>query len=421
MKEKICRAVNELKDELVRVVSDTVKIPSVTPGFPDGNPDGESKVNSYMEKVMRDAGLETDLWAEEKGRLNLAGVYQGGAGKSLLFNGHVDVVPTGPEAAWGRNPWSGAIADGRIWGRGSADMKGGNAAAVFAFKALKKAGFSPKGDIVIQHVVGEECKNTEAGTGSALKRGYRADAGIVVEPTTWLSPLTVCPASPGVAAMLCTVEGKPVHSCMRDDLVRPGGLGSEVGVHAIDKGMVIYNAMKALEEEWGQTKSHPLFKRPGHFVIHTGSVAGGSGGSVVADRMVWEYSFWHTPQENLKTMQQEVEEHIARHAATDPWLREHMPKVEWVFHWPAYDLPADSPICTVLSQTAKSLDETCGDLYGFPAVDDAVFLNQAGIPTVSFGPGNLRNAHTFNESLDINELLKATQIYALAIAEWCGV
>ncbi len=416
--------VDRLQDELIQVICDTVKIPSITPGFTGGDEThGETRVNEYMKAVMEKAGLQTDLWEEEPGRANLVGIWKGqGGGRSLLFNGHVDVVPAGDLDEWkGEDPFGARVADGKIFGRGTADMKAGNAAAVFAMKALLNLGIKPAGTVYFQNVVGEEMMNTEAGTGAAIKRGYTADAGIVVEPTTYMGRLNVCPASPGVADLVCTVRGKPVHSCMRDEMSRAGGLGSKVGVHAIDKGFLIYQCMRKLEEEWGQTKSHPLFTRPGHFTVSVGKVTGGVGGAIIPKEMVLECSFWHTPQEKFEDLQREVKAELDRWVALDPWLRENPPSAEWVFRWPAYDLPAEAPICQVCSGAGRAVNPECGSLYGFPAVNDAAFLNAAGIPTVAMGPGELRLAHGAGEYVPIQDILDAAKIYALAIAEWCGV
>ena len=137
--DKICASVDSLRDELLHLVSDLIRIPSVEPNFhvePEQS-DGESKVTAHMEKVMREIGLTIDRWEEEPGRANLVGVWKGtGGGRSLLFNGHVDTVPGDDPAKWPFNdPWSGKIDGEKIWGRGSTDMKSGNAAAAIALKS----------------------------------------------------------------------------------------------------------------------------------------------------------------------------------------------------------------------------------------------------------------------------------------------
>jgi len=250
VRANIISAVDDLKQELIKLTSDIVSIPSITPTYPGERygdiVGGETKVNEYLKPLLEDVGLKTDMWAVEKERANLVGVYKGtGGGKSLIFNGHVDVVPPGAEEEWTEaSPWSGMVSDGKIWGRGASDMKGGNAAALISLKALLKAGYKPKGDVILEYVVGEEMMNTPAGTGAVIKRGYRADGAIVVEPTSHPYRMSLVPVSLGVFYMAVNIKGRAVHACMRGELVRDGGGGSKVGVSSIDKAMVIYNGLK---------------------------------------------------------------------------------------------------------------------------------------------------------------------------------
>jgi formylaminopyrimidine deformylase len=431
IKDALVREVDALRDDLVQLTVDTVRIPSVNPTYPGevyaDTLGGETRVNEYLRPVLAELGMETDLWAAEEGRHNLVGVYKGtGGGRSLIFNGHVDVVPPGPEEDWSAEsggPWSGKVTDGRLYGRGSCDMKGGNAAAIIALRALLNAGLKPRGDVLMEWVVGEEMMNTEAGTGATLKRGYAADAAtIVVEPSGPPYRLGIIPASPGVFYMEVTIKGKAVHASMRDELFRPGGYGSEIGVSSIDKAFIIYEGLRKLEEEWGQTKCHPLFTRPGHFTLHPGVITGGpSGAFVISNESKIAYAIWHAPQDLPEDVKQEVEEQIARFSNTDAWLRENPPKVEWLLWWPPFDLPVDAPICRAVDSAYRQVLGEEPKYYGFAAVDDAAFLNRGGVPAVTFGPGSLVVAHAPNEYVEIDELLDAARIYAVAIAEWCGV
>ncbi len=187
IKKKVLLAVDSLEDEMVNVVSDIIQIPSINPcldiSLKDERIGGETKVNTYLKPVMESFGLQTDMWEEEKGRANLVGVCKGtGNGRSLLFNGHVDTVAPGPLELWDiAEPYSGKVLNGRIYGRGSTDMKGADVASIYAIKALLKAGYKPKGDVLVETVSGEEMMQPEIGTSSAVNRGYRADAAIVVE------------------------------------------------------------------------------------------------------------------------------------------------------------------------------------------------------------------------------------------------
>lgn len=429
VKYKILTAVDCLQDELVKVVSDIVQIPSINPTLGGVNKEevtgGETRVNAYLKGVEDGMSLDTDLWEEEPGRGNLVGVWHGvGQGRSLIFNGHVDVVAPGPEALWTvAGPWSGKVVDGKIYGRGSTDMKGGDVCTIMALKAVLDAGYKPRGDVILETVAGEELMNTEVGTSMTVKRGYRADAAIVAEASAPPHRLAILTASPGCLLGRVTIKGKPAHTSMRDEMVRAGGRGSTVAVSAVDKAMIIYQGLRRLEEEWGLTKSHPAFTRPGHFTISPTTFAGGLNGiAFIPEECYIDYVVWHAPQETGEQVKAEIETHIQRLAQTDPWLRENPPTVDWNnFWWPPYDVPLDAPIAQAAAAAYEDAFDQPAKFYGFTAVDDASFLNAAGIPTVTLGPGSVEIAHTANEHIKIQDLLDATKVYALTIAEWCGI
>jgi acetylornithine deacetylase len=432
VRTNVLRAVDSLKDELVQLVCETVRIPSCTsmpagPGSSDTTVEisGETRVNYAFKPVMESCGLETDLWEVEKGRANLVGIWRGkGRGRSLLLNGHVDVVPPGVPEKWTvAGPWSGEIIDGKIYGRGSTDMKGAIAAAVFAMKALLKAGYRPKGDVFIQSVVGEETMETDAGTGAALQRGYRADAAIVCEPSSPPQRFSINTASPGLVLMQVKVKGKAAHISMRDELIRPGGMGTAVGVSAIDKVFLIYQALLKLEEEWGQTKNHPAFTRPGHFVLYPEVIQGGDIlAASIPEECYMIYIIWHPPQDTAEGVAEEIQAHIARFAQTDPWLRENPPEVYVpLFSWPPFETSLKEPICKAAAAASEAVFNRPASMYGCGYTSDASFIRQAGIPTIVMGPGTPEVAHGFNEYVAIQDLMDAAKLYAMTIVEWCGI
>lgn len=428
LKENLLKAVDSLKDDLIKLTCDLVKIPSVNPNYPGEVYEeilgGETDVASFLRPILEEIGLETDMWEEEKGRANLVGVYKGtGGGRSLILCGHTDVVPPGPEGDWTKaSPWSGKTMENKIWGRGSCDMKGGDAAACLALKAVINAGYKPKGDVIIEYVVGEEMMNHEVGVDAAIKRGYKADGAIVCEPSAPPYRVAIAPASPGLLHMRVTIEGKAGHVSQRDELIRAGGRGAEVGVNSIDKAMIIYEGLRKLEEEWGQTKVHPVFTRPGHFVIHPGVITGGPQGPyVISSESKIEYAIFYPPHDSDEQVKREIQEQVTRFAQTDPWLRQHPPKVEWLLWWPPYDVPIDAPIFKAVATAYELAMGEPVKYYGFAGCNDGAFLNRAGIPTVVIGPGDIGVAHAANEHVEIADLVDAAKIYALSIAEWCGV
>jgi len=427
----VLSAVDSLKDELVQLLCDIVRIPSVTgmPADPCSDDDlpevsGETQVNHVLKLVMESFGLDTDLWEVEKGRANLVGICRGkGQGRSLILNGHVDVVPPGPPEKWTiADPWSGEIIDEKIYGRGSADMKGGIAAAVIAMKALLNAGYRPKGDVFIQCVVGEEHHETDAGVGAALERGYTADAAIVCEMSTPPDRLSINTASPGLIILYVKVKGKAAHISMRDELIRAGGRGAVVGVSAIDKAFLVYQALAKLEEEWEQTKRHPAYPRPGHFVLFPIAIQGGDlmSGSV-PEECSMTYIVWYSPFDTSESVTEEIQAHVASFAQTDSWLRENPPEIYTLFSQPAFETSHEEPICKAAAAASKALFNRPASLYGSAFDCDAGWIRKAGIPTIVIGPGSVNVAHSFNEYVAIDDLVDAAKLYALTIVEWCGV
>ncbi len=425
--EKLLQTVNGLLPELIGVVQDVVRINSINPDHAEGQlpeaADGETKVNRRLQPYMEQAGMSTDFFAAKDGRHNLVGHLAGaGGGRSLLFNGHIDVVGVGNPDDWKvAQPFSGDIVEQRIYGRGSTDMKAGIVCAIAAVKAIQQAGIRLKGDVYIESVCGEEQMDTAAGTGACIDRGYRADAGIVVEPSAPPYPLAVLPASPGALTFELWFKGKAAHTCMRDEICRAGGRANAFGVSAMDKAIYIYQGLQRLETEWGFSKKHPVYTRPGHFTLHPGSIYAGPSPFAITEEASLTYTAWFAPQESPEQIKAELVDYVLKLCATDSWLKEHPPEFKWLICWPPYDVPLDAPICqTLLDSYAQAMDAPA-PIYGFAAVADATFLNAAGIPTVICGPGDLTIAHGPDEFVAIDELLGAAKIYAMTMLNWCGV
>lgn len=427
--ERILAAVDELQSDLVDAVSGAIRIPSVNPRYPGQSYDdvvgGEGEVARYMARLYQEIGCETDVFAIEPGRENCVGVLRGrGGGRSLIYNGHIDVVPPGPAEQWTQgDPWSGHVGEGKIWGRGACDMKAGVVAQAFAARALRSAGVALRGDLILEAVSGEEMMEHELGTTACIERGYRADAAVVSEASAPPTPLAVTPVTPGVMSFTISVEGKATHTSMRGETIRAGGYGTEVGVNAIDKAFIVYTALRHLEDEWGLTKRHPLF-RPGHFTIHVGVFVGAPRTGLVPffipDLTTMDCIVWYHPDDDPESVRAEIERQVSAAAEIDGWLREHPPLVEWRHQWPASILDLSHPIVSATCRAHETASGHPATIAGFPAVEDTTFLNQAGIPAISYGPGDLRVAHANDEHVDIGELMIATRTYALLAADWCG-
>ena len=431
--DSIGTTIEAMRDEIVETLGEAIRIPSINPSSPgevfDDLVGGEGDVSRYLADHYRRIGAEVELLALQPGRENAVGVVRGtGGGRSLIFNGHIDVVPPGDLDAWSNDPFSGHVAEGRVWGRGAADMKGGVIAQTFAARVLHELDIELQGDLILEAVVGEERGEHKIGTTALLEHGYRADGAIVAEPTNVVSPLGVLPVSSGIVGFKLTVPGKSTHAGMRGASFRAGGGGAEIGVSAIDKGFYIFAAIRQLEDEWGITKRHPLFPA-GFFSMLPGYMTAGAGQSTtaaaLADHMDILYAVWFPPGEEAQDIRDEIDSHIARAAAVDSWLREHPPVVDWNWEWPPGEITAEHPLClTMLEAHRQAHAETPmaegGKLGGAPYVADNAWLVRGGVPALLYGPGEPAQAHAANESVAIDEVLAAVKTYALAAMSWCG-
>ena len=434
--DSVLKTVDDMKQEIVDALISVVQVPSVNPKYPGVNADevlgGESDANEIIAGWYRRIGADVDVWAEEPKRNNVVCTINGaGGGRSLIFNGHIDTVPTGRHEDWKfQNPFSGRIENNNIYGRGACDMKGGLVAQAMAATAMHRAGVKLKGDLILESVVGEEVMDHEAGTTATVRRGYTADAAIVSEPSaSGEKPLAVVPVSPGLLWMAVTCVGKASHASNRAETIRTGGPGSAVGVNAVDKGNFIFNSLLKLEQEWGLTKRHHLFN-PGHFVLHPGVITGGPHGVmvpfIISEFCTIEYAIWYHPDEDVEDVKREVEGHIRHAAAMDEWLRDNPPEVEWKLHWPPFNIKEDDPIVRTMAAAHEAAAkgtrfEGPAVIAGFYAVDDGTFLTANGIPAVTYGPGSIHHAHMVDEFVNIDEMITSTKSYVLAAMDWCGV
>lgn len=400
---------------MLEVLCELIAIPSLT--------GQETPAQERVAARMEDCGLEVDLWeldmeqlrrhpaysadVDRQGALGVVGVMGGhGPGRDLIFNGHVDVVPAGDEANWRYPPWRGTVADGRVYGRGAVDMKGGLCCALFAARAIRKAGIRLQGRLLVESVVGEE--DGGMGTLAAVLRGYRADGAVVVEPTE----LAVAPAQAGALQFRVTVPGLSAHGCIREE-----------GVSAIEKFIPIYQTLLALERERNQRVQDPLFARyelPN--AISVGKVRAGNWASSVAESLVFEGRYGVAVGEEVAEAERAFEETVARVAQADDWLREHPPQVEW---WggqfaPA-SIPADHAIVETVSEAYGHVTGAAAGVEGMTyGADMRLLVHEGHTPTVLFGPGNVRQAHRPDEYVPVADLVATVRTLALVALRFCG-
>ena len=421
-------------DQIVSLCVDLVRTCSINPRYPNIDTTkvtgGESRCNEILGDCYRHLGCDVDFFEGAPGRHNVVGVLQGtGGGRSLILNGHVDTVPfTEPEKWPQSNPFSGIVVNGRIYGRGSCDMKAGLVAQAMAAKAIVDSNVKLKGNLILESVLGEEWMEHEIGTTAVIERGYRADAAIIAEPSAPPTALAVVPATSGMIWMSLTCLGIPAHFSIRDEVIR-AGCGKEVGVHAIDKGITLLKALQDLERHWTITKTHPLFQ-PGHFTIYPGAISAGPRGTPVPFQLAGyctiEYAIWYPPDQEPSEIQKEIEDYIFRASQVDEWLRENPPEIKWNMNWPATSINSDHPLVHAMLAAHESVSQKRAsvrdrNIQGFCAVCDASFLNKANIPSIVYGPGSLHQAHSECEFVTIDEVITATKALAVAAMDWCGV
>jgi len=400
---------------MVDLASELVSIPSI-----GGE---ESKAQRRVADWMEDAGLDVDVWTldlpglarhprfsaevDRTEGLGVVGVLgaQGG-GKDLILNGHVDVVPAGREDRWTLPPWSGAVEGGRIWGRGSLDMKGGLCAGLFAAKAVLDAGVTLKGRLILQSVIGEE--DGGVGTLAAIERGYSAHGAVIMEPTG----LAICPAQAGSINFRITIRGRAAHGCIRQE-----------GVSALEKYFSVQEELLALEERRNHNCRDPLFGGLDvPFPLSVGKIRGGDWASTVPDEVCVEGRYGIAPWEDLDSARAQFVEAVARCMEKDDWLRENPPEVEW---WGGMFLPArtsvEDPLVRGLQGVLQDLGRGVPSLEGVPFGSDMrLLVREAGIPTVLFGPGHIRNAHAADESVAIEDLEITARTLAVTALRFCG-
>ena len=408
----------ERQVELFALLAQLIAFPTVSP--PARN---TLDAQQFVEKQLQASGFETELWEVYPGDPNVTALRPGTqreSYRSLLLNGHIDVAEVGDDGEWQRDPFKLTLEEGRAYGRGTADMKGGLAALLFAVKLLTDAGVELKGDLLFQSVIGEEAG--EAGTRACTERGCSADFAVVADT----SELAI-QGQGGVITGWVTVQS-PVtyHDGLRSRMIHAGG-GIQ-GASAIEKMVKLIEGLQELERHWAVTKSYPGFS-PGSNTINPAVIEGGRHAAFIADRCALWITVHFYPDEDYETVAAEIESHLLKVAEADPWLRQHPPTFRWGGRsmleergeiFPSLTLDEDGD--GLKSLAAAHLQQLgAAPAVGMSAtVTDAGWLGRAGIPTVIYGPGQLRHAHAVNESIDMRELVDYVKVMIGFIADWCN-
>lgn len=448
MIEKILTKVEEKKKEIIELLRKVIQIPSLT--------GEEGEAQEFIADYLKQLGLRVDVWEPDieeifdkfpesaqypshwkhdlilpydrlpsyseliktgkikilnyKNRPNVVGTLDGrGGGKSLLLNGHIDNVTVEPESDWNHDPFGAEIIDGKIYGRGASDMKGGLVASLAAIQCLIESGVSLKGDVIFSSVVNEE--HSGDGALSMICKGITADAAIVTEP----SENQIYIAHPGDVYWQLTVNGIPRSPGARWEREKL------IGVSAIEKLPPALQGLLKLEKDFNRKERDPLYKNINPFSCVIGEVSGGTYATVTASRCILRGCVYFSPGlGSINDIMDKIREYIARETQIDPWFRDHPVEVAFLRHKNAAKIDKNEPIVETVSNCAKTVSGKnpliCGGSYG---ADMELFVNLGKIPTMIFGPGSIAHAHKPDELISIDEYISSVKTLALSIYKWC--
>ncbi len=368
---------------LVRVDS---RNPTLCPGAP-----GERDAAVLLRDVLHDWGFRTELHDVAPGRPNLiARIGAPRGGRSLMLNGHLDVVGT---EGMSHSAFGGEEREGRLFGRGAADMKGGLAAMCAGAWRAARAGV--RGEITVAAVADEEYESL--GTRALLARGIRTDGAIVGEPTG----LAVMPAHRGFAWIEVVLGGKAAHGSRWD-----------IGVDAIRHAGLLLAELDRFETDVLAHISHPLLGRPS---LHASLIEGGTGMSTYPDRCVLRLERRTLPGEPPDSAASDVERACDAVRARHPAFAS---QVRVLLTQSPSDVDANAPIVRELAHALEEKEESVR-IEGMSAWTDAALFNEAGIPAICFGPGDISLAHAAEEYIPLDEIDRATDVLGSFAQRWC--
>ena len=401
-------------ERLLALLADLIAIESVA--------NRETPAQERVAAEMRAIGLETDVWqidferlrrhpaytadVDRREGLGVVGSLGRGDGRTLILNGHIDVVPAGEVERWTYPPFELTQSGGRLFGRGVVDMKGQLCSALAAARALRDAGVELDGALQIQSVIGEE--DGGAGMLATIERGHTGDGAIVVEPTQFV----IAPAQAGALSFRLTVPGLAAHGALREE-----------GVDPVEKFIPIFRRLRALEAERNHDVADPLFRAEVlPYALTMGRLRAGIWPSTVAESLVVEGRYGVAPGEDSAGARRALEDAVAEAASGDAWLRDHPPTVEWVgAQFAAARTDERDPVVGTLADAVRSLNGTEPRLGGVRyGADMRLLVNHGHVPTVLFGPGDVREAHRPDESIRAADLVEMARILAITAIRFCG-
>ncbi len=419
-RDRLFAEIARREGELIDLIQQIVRSRSVL-----GN---EAEAQQIIAGYIREGGVEPDVWDLDDtvlslpgagdsrvpfaGRPNVVAVYPGaGGGRSLILNGHIDVVSSEPDANWTRDPWAATIEGRRMYGRGAYDMKAGTALNVFLARLIRDLGIELAGDLIVESVIEEECTGNGA-LAACFRDGaestrYRADAAIISEPTDG----RYIAAHVGVIWFRVSVLGESAHAAV-----------AWKGVNAIYRMMPIIEELRALDAELNE-ESHPAYAGIEHPInLNVGVIRGGDWPSSVAGECTIECRLSMYPGVTVEATRARVVEAIDRAVERDGWLSQHPPTVEWYgFQSPGSAIAPEEAILQTLARHHLELRGAALEPINMTGTTDMRYFNvYSGIPAFCYGPSGF-GAHAADEWLDLDSLVPTARVIAATILDWCGV
>jgi len=389
--------IDQHRQEIVRIATNLIKFRTVSSG-PDAS-ERYDELNSYLEEECAEIGMKVEVFRKHQNAgANLVARYAGtGGGKTLLMGGHSDVVAA-EEPDWiTGNGYEAKVIDGKLYGRGSADMKGGLAASLVAIRALKETGIKQRGDILFVAGVDEEIGGAN-GMGYLVESGsVAADCAINAEQTD----LAIMTAYKGNCCIEVKVTGATAH-----------GSTPELGINAIEKAAKVIQTIASI----GMTyEAHPML---GSSTVNIGMVHGGTAPNVVPYECTFTLDIRLVPGQTAESVLAEVQSLFGKMMKRDPQL-----KAEASFNGhntKPVVIPETEPLVQALLRRGEQIVRKRPEMRGFISSGDMWHFLKVGVPGLMFGPGSLSNIHKSNEFAPVEELINAAKISALVALDLCN-
>jgi acetylornithine deacetylase/succinyl-diaminopimelate desuccinylase-like protein len=428
---RVFEIIDSTQDELTAFLSEYVQRRSINPERAIvGVEQGETTAcQKWLCEALHSCGsFETvTSWNVGSGELNIAAQLPASAPEahlSALFNGHSDVVPvTAAEYnSWrGGNPWSGHVEGGALYGRGACDMKGGNAAVIWAARSLRSAGFVPKGRITLTFTIGEESGNAELGPYSVKQKRYPSDVIVVAEPTG----MNVCPAAVGWFFFRVDTVGKASHAASRGASIYPSLEQGPPGVNAIEALLPVIERLRELERDWGVYEKHPLML-PGNAAMNMVKICGGADQATTPSSCHAVWAVIVGPGRRCLEVRDQIDRVLETANITSTWL-EHNPIKMTSPYLQGYFEPVNTPVtdaaCASMLEAVRAAGLSSSQFACMPTPSDANFFAEDGQAVLICGPGNLlgNGVHGLDEHIEIDALVKAAKAYAGFMIDYSSI